>query len=154
MSADDISYATTMNVIMTWERVKKLGNYQTVVGDIVLDHVLKRDPSMRAVYRLPMDQDPSSHATYGRHAKALVEMVDCAVSFLGPDLEFIQDDLKDLGLRHKSMGVRPEHLPIMQEGILYGIEECLDIRLTNAERDSWNAVFTFLVSCMTRGMEE
>ena len=59
-----------MNVIMTWERVKKSPNYQTVLGDIVLDHVLKQEPAIRNVYRLPEDFHGS--ATYGRHAKSLV----------------------------------------------------------------------------------
>jgi hypothetical protein len=61
-----------MNAIMVWERVKKMPDYQTVVGDIVLDYVLKLEPEIRHVYRLP--EDYQSHATYGRHAKALVSV--------------------------------------------------------------------------------
>jgi hypothetical protein len=61
-----------MNVIMTWERVKKVPDHQTIVGDIVLDYVIKREPGIRNVYRLP--EDHHSHSTYGRHAKALVRI--------------------------------------------------------------------------------
>ena len=57
-------------------------------------------------------------------------------------------------MRHKSMGVLPEFLPIMQEGILFGIDETLDIKLSNAEKESWNSVFSFLIQCMKKGMEE
>jgi hypothetical protein len=57
-------------------------------------------------------------------------------------------------MRHKSMGVQPEYLPIMAEGIVYGMDESLDIKMSNAERESWRTVFAFLVECMKKGMEE
>ena len=55
-------------------------------------------------------------------------------------------------MRHKHMGVQPEHLPAMQQGVILGIDAVLDVKLTAAERASWNRVFDFVVACMQRGM--
>ena len=60
-----------MDVILTWDRVKKVPNYAAVVGDAVLDRALRLQPAIAGVYRLPED-DYRSQASYARHAAAVV----------------------------------------------------------------------------------
>jgi hypothetical protein len=35
MCAEDISYAMTMDVASSWQKVKKLPNYQDLTGDLI-----------------------------------------------------------------------------------------------------------------------
>jgi hypothetical protein len=84
-------------------------------------------------------------------ALVMVDMVDLAVGFLGPDLEPLEEDLKVLGVRHIKYGVQPEYLPLMLgKSLLYSLRNILKEKLTAEDELAWETVFDFLVLHMTK----
>ena len=82
----------------------------------------------------------------------MVDMIDCAVGYLGPDLEPLQEDLVDLGKRHIAYGVKTEFLPSMERAVMYALEDMMDDSLTKEDRAAWGSVFTFMIRTMVKGM--
>lgn len=83
----------------------------------------------------------------------MVEMIDCAVSFLGPDLDAFREDLMDLGKRHSAYGVQPDYLPIMARAVMFALDELLGNKLTKEDRQSWQLMFAYMIGCMSTRMK-
>ena len=60
---------------------------------------------------------------------------------LGPDKEFIEEMLSNIGKRHKKMGVNPSFFPFMCQALLFSLEKYLSRSLTDKEREAWEEVF-------------
>jgi hemoglobin-like flavoprotein len=84
----------------------------------------------------------------------MVDMIDCAVGFLGPDLDPFRSDLLDLGARHKAYGVIPQYFSLMERALFFALDEILGNSFTVKERRSWQAVFDFMVANMETGLRE
>jgi methyl-accepting chemotaxis protein len=89
---------------------------------------------------------------YIMHAKATVERLDMAVCLLGPDLDPLEEDLRDLGERHLSYGVRPKNLPNMVKSLIGAIENVLKDEFSAEDKEGWDAVLGFMVESMAMGM--
>jgi hemoglobin-like flavoprotein len=106
------------------------------------------------VFKFEPDEDYRANPKFVQHARAMVDMTDCAVSLLGPDLDPLAEDLHDLGKRHVEMyGVQIEFLPTMEKAIMYAIEELVGDKLTKDDRNSWSTVFHYLITHMRKGMK-
>jgi hemoglobin-like flavoprotein len=95
--------------------------------------------------------DLKSNAKFRAHADSMVDMMDMAVSLLGPDLDPLAEDLVDLGQRHIAYGVKLEYLPIMERAVLHAMEEMIP-KFSSKDRKSWELVFHFMISNMIKGM--
>ena len=84
----------------------------------------------------------------------MVDMIDFAVSFLGPDLELLQEDLVSLGKRHKGYGVISRHLFSMEHAVIFALEEMLDKNFTRQDRRAWELIFQMIIKAMTEGLNE
>lgn len=96
--------------------------------------------------------DLKANPKFRAHADSMVDMMDMAVSLLGPDLDPLAEDLVDLGKRHIAYGVRLEYLPIMERAVLHAMEEMLQKNFTSKDRRSWELVFHFMITNMIKGM--
>ena len=75
------------------------------------------------------------------HAKAFAGVFDSVFQMLGPDQEFIEEMLKQIGKRHKAMGVNASFFPFMVHALTDSMEEFMARKLTDQERDAWEHVF-------------
>jgi len=91
-------------------------------------------------------------AVFIHHARIVVDMIDCIVCYLGPDLDSLADDMAELGHRHLSYGVKPKHIPAMGEAIIFALGEILGKKFSSADQNDWRTVFTFLSGKMIQGM--
>lgn len=164
----EISYNTVMDVVTSWDRLKAIPNYQDKTGNLILERLFELEPASRAVFGLscPSSSSSLSHSSSSSlqtsdllndpkiavHAIQMVEMMDCAIALLGPDLDDLKHDLARLGRRHVQYGVKPRFLPVMESAVVYALEEMLDDKFTRNDRRSWQQVFYFMVSHMTEGM--
>jgi len=98
-----------------------------------------------------MFQEPS----FQKHAKQVVGMLDSAVHFLGPDLSTLEDALIQLGARHTTYGVLPEHYPIVGQALLGTLEAALGKEVFNKQlQEAWAALYGFVTSSMLQGANE
>lgn len=117
--------------------------------------VFELEPQARSLFHFTIDEDIQSNPQFRIHAAAMVDMIDMAVSFLGPDLDPLQEDLIELGRRHVRYGVPLEYLPVMERAVTYMLDELLvtDGGMSRSERQSWQVVFHFMIRHMTAGMK-
>jgi hemoglobin-like flavoprotein len=111
-------------------------------------------PKAKDLFRLSDGDDMKSNPLFFKHARAMVDMIDCAVGFLGPDMDPLTEDLIGLGQRHIAYGVLPEYLPIMSTSLNFALEKILKERFTEQDQKSWDAVMNFMISKMIMGMNK
>lgn len=109
-------------------------------------------PDAKALFDHMEGEDIRKNPRFKAHAISLVDTIDQAIACLGPDLDVLKQDLKDLGRRHFSFGVDSGYLPIMERSVLHAIEELTNGNLTDEDRKAWKALFTFILDCMMEGM--
>lgn len=81
----------------------------------------------------------------------LVRSSDMAIDMLGPDLELVEAQLQQLGIRHISYGVMPKHYPLMGKALLQTIESKLGDKFNDRLHESWNSIYTFMSVSMMQG---
>jgi len=150
----DISYSTVMNVTGSWDRLKQSKDYQDRAGELIFDRVFELEPKAKSMFDFKADEDIKKNPRFLSQAHVMVDMIDMAVGFLGPDLDPLKEDLLDLGKRHIGYGVKPEYLPIMERAVMYAMEEILDDKFTKEDRNSWQTVFHFMIANMVEGMKQ
>lgn len=149
----ELSYSTVMNVLLSWDKLKQVPDHQDKAGELIFLRVFELEPRARSLFRFTESEDVKVNPMFAQHARSMVDIIDCAVSFLGPDLDPLKEDLQDLGRRHIAYGVETEYLPIMERAVMYAMEELLDNQLTKEDRQSWQVVFSFMMTHMIKGMK-
>jgi hemoglobin-like flavoprotein len=152
--ANNISYATVMDVTSSWDTLKMVKDYKVKSGDLIFSRVLELEPEARTLFNFSAKEDVRSNPKFAFHADQMVSMIDTAVAFLGPDLEPLEEDLHALGRRHIRYGVPAKFLPTMEKAVVYTMEELLGDKFTRTMRNSWQVVIYFMVQAMVAGMEE
>lgn len=99
-------------------------------------------------------EDIRKNPKFDVHARQMVDMIDMAVGFLGPDLDPLTEDLIDLGKRHIGYGVESEYLPVMERAVVYTLEELLGNGFTRDDRNAWGVIFHFMITHMVAGMKK
>ena len=75
------------------------------------------------------------------HAKAFPGLLDSVIQMLGPDKEFIEEILGQVGERHASMKVNPSYFPFLGKALLISLEEVLNRPLKDVEKAAWEEVY-------------
>lgn len=83
----------------------------------------------------------------------MVDMIDCAIALLGPDLDPLEEHFAGLGRRHLKYGVKAEYLPLMGQAVLFAMQSVLGPKFTFEDMKDWIAVFDLIISKMRDGMK-
>lgn len=111
------------------------------------------EPNSIEVLHFDPDEDVKSNPAFPMLARIMVDMVDLAVGFLGPDLDPLTEDLMALGGRHIKYGVKPEWLPAMNVALIYALRKSLP-GFSARDAEAWRTVFAFMVEKMQAGLRE
>jgi hemoglobin-like flavoprotein len=156
--ADSISFQMVNTVINSWEnKVKKIPNWLPIAGELLLRKMFELDPETITMFGLPADtrfNDPELKNNKHFMAKGmrLVQAVDTAIKFLGPDLEPLEDTLVELGTRHVARHCRPHHWPVVGDALFYVFEVGLGDQFTDEIREAWTIMYNFLGYHMIQGL--
>lgn len=150
----DVSYDSVMDVTLSWDRLKSTPNYQDAAGEFIFLRLFELVPSAKQTFKFKEGEDVRSNPLFSKHARSMVDMIDCAVGFLGPDLDPLTEDLMELGQRHIQYGVQEDFLPHMGTALKYALEKVLVSKIDKNELESWTAVLGFIISKMTLGMQK
>lgn len=114
------------------------------------------DPSTRDVFGLKetdvFAEEWENNSHFVEHARRIVDMIDCAVNFLGPDFEAMEEILLDLGSRHVAYGAQPRDFAIMGNAFILALGIILKSAFTDNLRNDWNRVFGFMTEKLAQGM--
>ena len=80
----------------------------------------------------------------------MVDMIDCAVSFVGPGIEAFEGEIEDLGMRHRQMGVKENFFDVMIQAVVETLQKQLGDSFTANDRKSWQSVLGFITTIMIK----
>ena len=115
------------------------------------------EPDCIRMFGFPLDtkyDDPalSNDEKFVKKGIALIVAVDIALTFLGPDLEPLEDQLVELGTRHVGRQCKPKHWPMVGVALFYTLEQALGDKFTKEIQDCWVTLYNFLGYHMIRGL--
>jgi hemoglobin-like flavoprotein len=107
------------------------------------------------LFGFPIDIDANStellkSKRFIMHASYLIQMIDCALNMLGPDIELLTEMMTDLGVKHVAYGVKPEYFPIMGRCLITVLADCLGDSFTDTVKQAWVETYDALAQDMIR----
>jgi hemoglobin-like flavoprotein len=118
-------------------------------GEMFMRKCFELESSTKEMFGFPADTDHddpalSSNQEFISKGVRLIEAVDTAVGFLGPDLEPLENTLFQLGGRHVARRCRPSHWPMVGDVLFYIFEQGLGDDFTPKLREAWTGKLTLL----------
>jgi len=101
------------------------------------DRLFTLDPSLRRLFKGDMKEQ----------GKKLMTMLNIAVAGLS-DLDKIVPAVQQLGRRHNSYNVKPEHYATVGEALLWTLEQGLGDAFTPKVKDAWATVYGIVSKTM------
>jgi len=145
------SYSTVSNVLDSWETIRRIEDYEQVVGIQLLQKFLTLQPNAKQALGFPKDLDVTSLQTTEGIPKTIfitspqtmeenpsrlakqstdfvkffLQMIGTVVDMLGPDMDTFEDILLDLGQRNVRYGVEPEFYVSLGQALMEVLSENL-----------------------------
>jgi len=161
ISVNEINYAMASRVINSWDRqILQIPDWATITGESFLRHIFRIEPKTITLFDFPADtkwDDPAlrQNDKFMKKAIKLIKAIDMAVSFLGPDLEPLEEQLYRLGWQHIAMKALPPHWPLVGDALLAVFDDCMIGGFKDADREAWikvrvlNDCFVARLQCNT-----
>ena len=98
--------------------------------------------------------DPGLKFDPGFLAKATSPIValDMVIGMLGPDLDPVQEQLFELGARHRAYGCVPSHWLVVGDALFYVLTQALGDTFDGPTQQSWTILFNFMGYHMIQGL--
>lgn len=98
-------------------------------------------------------EDKVSSVQSAMHGRLFSQVFDSIFQMLGPDIEFVEEVLEQVGKRHVKMGISPTFFSYMGKALLFAVEEALKRPLSEDETAAWLEVYDSISSEMIRVMK-
>ena len=121
---------------------KRIGPQAAEASRIFYDELFRMSPGLRALF----PQDMAAHKT------KFVQMLATVVRSLN-QISAISEEIVDLGRRHMSYDIEPDHYAMVGEALLWTINRMLGAEFTPQVRDAWEAAYGMLARAMQKGAE-
>lgn len=132
--ASHITQKQVQLVRQTWEKVKPISE---AAAGLFYSRLFELDPGVRTLFKADMKEQ----------GRKLMDMIGVAVKGLDhPDR--LLPALKELGVRHKTYGVKQEHYQTVGQALLETLEKGLGADFTPKARESWTAVYVWIAETM------
>lgn len=145
-----IEYATVSRVLETWSLVRRAckddDNFERVFGRQIMYQFVQLAPTVQHFYH--------SDEHMGQHAAGIVRLFDSVFQLLGPDLEFIEQILHQIGERHANMGVDVAYFPAMGKSLLWAIDQNVGDEMDDDDREAWQTVYDLVSEDIIKAMKE
>jgi hemoglobin-like flavoprotein len=106
-------------------------------GEIFYKRLFEIDPATRALFRGDMKQQ----------AHNFMQVLAVAVSGLS-SMSTLAPIVQELGLRHATYGVKPEHYDAVRQALLYSLALILQEGYTDEVRSAWSTAYAMLAGVM------
>ena len=115
----------------------KVAPISETAAEIFYGKLFEIDPSLKPLFTSDIKEQ----------GKKLMSMIGAAVGGLN-NIEALVPVVQDLGKRHVSYGVTPEHYETVASALLYTLEKGLGEAWTPEVKDAWVEVYTVLATTM------
>lgn len=153
-----IDFETVNAVHESWDRVKKIPDYEKIAGELLFRKIFELAPGAINMYtfgpQFVGNEDALfQSAIFQQHASGVVGLLNEAVEMLGPDLVPVLEELTKLGARHVSYGVLPAHYGIVGQALLATLEAALGDNWTPLVQKGWTQTYGFVSTAMMTGAD-
>ncbi|KAL7574410.1 hypothetical protein ACA910_008505 [Epithemia clementina (nom. ined.)] len=146
----DIIYDDLDLVLKSWDDARfGKKNFNQDFGMNCLDRMFEIQPRSKQVFGYT-ESDHVSKERAATHGRLFATVFDSVFQMLGPDTEFIEEVLRQVGRRHRTMGIHPMLFPYMGKALLYALEQALDRKLTHRETLAWEEIYDAISSELVR----
>lgn len=162
VSADDITFDMVTDVLTSWEKgIRNIPNWSSKLGLLFMRYIFKHTGGEgKRVMGYPEDvawDDPalSTDPIFQKKGIRLIQAIDMAIGFLGPDLSPLEMTMFDLGRRHYHMNCKPEHWPLVGEALFDVFRDFMGENgadFTYEVEEAWTLIYNFLGYHMIQGL--
>jgi hemoglobin-like flavoprotein len=145
-----ITYDKVQLVLSSWDTgIRRIPNWATITGESFLRHIFRRAPETISMFGFPADLkwddlELKNDRRFIMKGVRLIKAIDMAVSFLGPDLRPLEQQLFEVGERHVALNCRPSQWPTVGEALFDVFEECMEEgEFTQELRNAWTLMYNF-----------
>ena len=155
---ESITFDMVNLVINSWEsKIRTIPHWAEVTGELFLRKMFELDPETISMFGFPSNtryNDPRLRFDEKFMTKAirLIEAIDIAVGFLGPDVGPLEETLFELGGRHVARKCKPHHWPMVGAALFDVFDQCLGPELTYEIKEAWTVLYNFMGYHMIRGL--
>lgn len=146
----EMSYGAIAKVIDSWELARQKHGCEEEVGTEIVLNLFRLDPTIKQVFGFQAKQNIESNPLLKMgvlvHASRIMQMMDCIISLLGPDIDTLEEVLSQLGERHKKQGIQKEHFAVMGPAVCQSLGDILGDDFTEEARTVWIEMFDDLAS--------
>ena len=138
---ENIGYQTIALVLESWDGVRRAykgKHYEKEFGKVLIDKFVELQPRSKAFYK--------GEDMMNKHADGVVHLLDSILQMLGPDVEFIQEILSQVGTRHAKMGVNVTFFPFLGQSLLWALEQAIGDNMTSEHKEAWDEVYDAISS--------
>eukprot|EP00977_Amphora_coffeiformis_P015934 scaffold4801_cov145-Amphora_coffeaeformis.AAC.1 len=153
MPSQEIDYGTVSRVLETWDSARrqyKDGNFEKEFGKLIIDKFVDLQPRAGKFY--------NNDDMMMRHAESIVYLLvrvttddsplfmqDSILQMLGPDMEFLEEILDQVGVRHAKMGVSVSFFPYLGQALQWALTKTLgEDQMTDDHREAWDDVYDMI----------
>ena len=97
-------------------------------------------PRSKAFYGFKEDEEQGQRMM-DKHAEGIVHLFDSILQMLGPDIEFVEDILSQVGGRHAKMGVPVALFPFLGNALVWAVEKDIGTEMTDEHVEAWEEVY-------------
>lgn len=128
--------ATQINLVKkSWRILRQLP--PELVADTFYSRLFFDHPELRRMFPKQMDEQ----------YKKLVDMLSSMVSRLD-NIESLQQDIQNMGLRHKGYGVQAKHYEMVGAALLWTLEQGLGSDWDEATAEAWASCYGIIANGM------
>ena len=122
----------------TWKIYREID--PVLIGDVFYSKLFSDAPALRSMFT-------TERAV---QSKKLVDMLSMIMGRLDK-LEQIREDIKQLGLRHKSYGVKISHYDLVGNALLWTLQQGLGREWTEEVAEAWRLCYDTFSGVMKEG---
>lgn len=141
-----IGYETVSSVLESWDNARRSSkdNFEADFGKLLIDKFVELQQRSKNFY--------AGEEAMKQHADGIVKLLDSILQMLGPDAEFIEEILTQVGIRHAKMGVNVAFFPFLGQALLWSLEKTIGNEMTHEHKEAWDEVYDAISSIIVKAI--
>jgi hemoglobin-like flavoprotein len=128
---------TPQQITLVQSSFEKVLPLSQLIAGLFYSRLFETEPNLRQLFKIDMAEQ----------GQKLMDMLQVMVDGLDR-LEEIEPAIAQLGSRHAGYNVKPEHYELLEDALLWTLEQALREDFTDETRTAWKAVYTMLANIM------
>jgi hemoglobin-like flavoprotein len=131
---------TPRQIELVQQSWKKVVPIQNEAATLFYTRLFDTDPALRPLFKGDLPEQ----------GRKLMNMISVAVNGLSR-LDALVPAVRDLGKRHRTYGVQPEHYSTVAASLLWTLERGLGDAFTTEVKEAWTTAYGVLAATMQQG---